>query len=127
MNIDERFTEIADTVTETIGKWYFTVISLVLLAIWAMYGMLFLSHWFTSPTWNFPLNTITTVGEWFMEGLVLAAANRVERRNQELQRRHTEIQASQQVMLEKIERLIEREEAELQRLEIDLGQERTHP
>lgn len=30
-------------------------------------------------------------------------------------------------MLEKIERLIEREEAELQRLEIDLGRERTHP
>jgi uncharacterized membrane protein len=98
MSIDEKFTNIADKVTETVGRWFFTVISFMLLMIWILYGMLFIANWFTSATWNFPLNTITTVGEWFMEGLILAAANRVERRNN--------------MLLEKIESLAEKIEAE---------------
>lgn len=123
MNIDERFTEIADRVTEYVGRWWFTVISLALLIAWIIYGILFIPAWFTSTTWNFPANSITTLGEWFMEGLILAAANRVERRNQELQRRHAEIQAGQQVILEKIEKLVESEEADLR----EIMQERAHP
>lgn len=81
MNIDERFTEIADTVTETIGKWYFTVISLVLLIGWIAYGIIAIPGWFTSNAWNFPINSVSTITEFFFELWILAAANRVERRN----------------------------------------------
>ncbi len=82
--LDERFEAEADLLTYTVGKWWFTTLSFVLLVCWVLYGALVLAPrvpgWFTSAQWNFPLNTITTVGEWFCEGLILAAANRVQRR-----------------------------------------------
>jgi uncharacterized membrane protein len=88
--IDERFTAIADKVSEGLGAWWFTVVSLIVLFLWILYGAFILSHltsaWFTSSQWNFPLNTITTVGEWFIGALVAAAANRVERRHELLLR-----------------------------------------
>jgi uncharacterized membrane protein len=88
--IDERFTAIADKVSEGLGAWWFTVVSLIVLVLWILYGLFILSHitsaWFTSSQWNFPLNTITTVGEWFIGALVAAAANRVERRHELLLR-----------------------------------------
>ncbi len=39
----------------------------------------FLPAWFTSSTWNFPLNTITTLAELYIGFLVAAATNRAER------------------------------------------------
>lgn len=89
--LDERFTRAADKVSEALGSWWFSFLSLLLLIGWILYGALALSvqlhnEWFTSQQWNFPLNTITTVGEWFIGALVAAAANRVERRHEQLLR-----------------------------------------
>jgi uncharacterized membrane protein len=88
--LDERFTHTADKVSEALGSWWFSFLSLLLLIAWTLYGALVLGtqihDWFTSQAWNFPLNTITTVGEWFITALVAAAANRVERRHNQLLR-----------------------------------------
>lgn len=111
MNLDEKFTDLADHISEFVGKWWFTTFSLIALTIWAIYGAAIVSQhvadWFTSNQWNFPLNTVTTVGEWFLEGLVLAAANRAERRNRELH--------------ELLLRLVRHEEQEVVAIEEKLG------
>lgn len=82
--IDERFTQIADVVTFIVGKWYFSAISFVILIIWIIYGIFAIPNWFTSPTWNFPVNAVTTLAELWLAFFTLAAANRVERRNQDI-------------------------------------------
>ena len=85
MGINERFTDLADKISTVLGDWKFSVISFGILGLWTIYGAVIIAHqtadWFTSQQWNFPLNTITTVGEWFIGALVAAAANRVERHN----------------------------------------------
>lgn len=93
---DERFTDFADAVSELVSKWEFTTISFLLLIVWIAIGAFVIrGDWFTSTTWNFPLNTITTVGEWFLEGFILISTARVEKRNRQLQEQHT-------LLLEKI-------------------------
>jgi uncharacterized membrane protein len=88
--LDERFTIASDKISESLGSWWFSFLSLLLLIGWILYGALVISlqvhDWFTSAQFNFPLNTITTVGEWFIGALVAAAANRVERRHEQLLR-----------------------------------------
>jgi ABC-type multidrug transport system fused ATPase/permease subunit len=82
-HLNDRFTALADLVSTLVGMWFWSALSLVLLLLWVGWGILLIPHWFTASAWNFPLNTITTVGEWFMEGLIAAAANRVERRSRQ--------------------------------------------
>ena len=85
--LNERFTDLADRISTFLGDWKFSVISFAILGLWTVYGILVIAHqttdWFTSQQWNFPLNTITTVGEWFIGALVAAAANRSERHNRQ--------------------------------------------
>lgn len=111
--VDDLFTRFADQVSEQVGKWWFSVVSLVILSAWTLYGALVIgpqvADWFSSPQWNFPLNTITTVGEWFLGAFIAAAANRVERRNREMQQAHTQL-------LNDIRRWVEREEREIEAL-----------
>jgi uncharacterized membrane protein len=118
--INDRFTEVADRVTTAVGQWWFTVLSLALLVAWVAYGVVVIrqvtADWFTSQQWNFPLNTITTVGEWFMEGLVLAAANRVERRNRALQQHSKALEERIDAVVEGMARLLEVDHREHGRL-----------
>jgi uncharacterized membrane protein len=104
--LNERFTQFADLITEAVGKWWFTVVSLILLIAWIIYGIVAIPGWFTSAAWNFPANSITTLGEWFMEGLILAAANRVERRN-------THLLECLLSLIQKVDTVVEKEEQEL--------------
>lgn len=107
MDLNDRFTDLADFVSECVSHWLFTAISLVVLAIWITYGIYEIPGWFTSATWNFPLNTITTVGEWFLEGFVLLSTMRLERRSRELQLN----------MLDLLKKIAAEEEQELDILE----------
>lgn len=108
--IDDLFTSFADAVTEFVGKWWFTAFSTLALLCWIGYGLFVLApslpSWFTSNAWNFPLNTITTVGEWFLEGLVLAAANRVEHRHTQVLHRIERLEEQHAHVLSHIERLV---------------------
>jgi uncharacterized membrane protein len=73
-----------------IGAW------LLAVAIWIALGFMFpslwttskfLPDWFTSTSWNFPLNTVTTLAELYIGFLVAAAANRTERADKRLLQR----------------------------------------
>jgi uncharacterized membrane protein len=74
--INDKFKERADRVSEWLGRWWFSTVSLLVLALWTAYGAAIISQqvhdWFTSPQFNFPLNTITTVAEWFIGALTAA-------------------------------------------------------
>ena len=93
-NMDERFTKFADHFSELMGRWQTFLICLVAIIIWFVWGPF--AHW--SDTWQLSINTPTTIAELFQEIIILAAANRVERRNR--------------MMLEKIANLAEKIESE---------------
>lgn len=91
--LNERFVLIADKVSwgmgtpTNIGFWIIAVL------VWFYLGYTrqelfargdFLPEWFTSNSWNFPLNTITTLAELYIGFLVAAAANRSERKLREM-------------------------------------------
>ena len=104
----ERFARIADAVSYGMGTP--TNISIWTLAIAAWFCLFafnpnlqntdFLPSWFTSNSFNFPLNTVTTVAELVIGFLIAAAANRVEKRNYELHQHMAKI-------LEHVEKLVE--------------------
>lgn len=93
-NINEKFTDIADKVSEQIGTWYVTVTSVILVFIWLALGPAF--HF--SNTWQLLVNTPTTIFELWIGFLLAAAANRSERNNKKLMEQ-------QQQLLEKIANL----------------------
>ena len=85
---DGLFLRIADRVSfgmgtpTNIGFW------LLAVAVWFALGLFlpslwtksqFLPAWFTSTSWNFPLNTVTTLAELYIGFLVAAATNRAEK------------------------------------------------
>lgn len=86
--LNEKFLALADAVSFGMGtptNIFFWVLAVL---IWFGLGALrqdlfthanFLPAWFTSPAWNFPLNTITTLAELYIGFLVAAATNRAER------------------------------------------------
>lgn len=85
--VNRAFTRTTDAITWDLGLWPATVLATCALVWWIGYGVLNIGHnWFTSPEWNFPLNTFTTLCEFYFELWILSAANRGERRN----RRHIE-------------------------------------
>ena len=124
MNLNERFTNIADRVSEYLGAWWFTIASLLILALWFVYGATVIAGqapgWFTSNQFNFPLNTITTVGEWFIGALVAAAANRVERRNREQTAKMEDLEERIDTLVEGMAKLLEVDHVEHGRLLRDL-------
>lgn len=86
-SFNDRFVDFADKVSYGIGTplnigfWLFIVI------IW--FGLFvinpnlgnknFMPDWFTSTSFNFPLNTVTTLMELYIGFLVAAATNRAQR------------------------------------------------
>lgn len=108
--INEQFTDIADMISEGMGKWWVTVISVIIVLIWLISGPFF--HF--SDTWQLIINTPTTILEMWIGFLIAAAANRVEKRNREL---HEQMFKLEQTVLS----LVQKEEQELEQIEHDLG------
>lgn len=86
--INEKFLALADAVSFGMGTPTNILFWVLAVVIWFGLGALrqdlfasnnFLPSWFTSPAWNFPLNTITTLAELYIGFLVAAATNRAER------------------------------------------------
>jgi low affinity Fe/Cu permease len=78
--INERFTDLADIISEGMGKWWVTAISIVLVLLWLAAGPFM--HF--SDTWQLIVNTPTTLLELWIGFLLAAATNRVERRHDAL-------------------------------------------
>lgn len=86
--INRRFLKLADAVSFGMGTPTNIFFWLLAVLVWFILGVTqqklftegrFLPGWFTSNSWNFPLNTITTLVELYIGFLVAAAANRSER------------------------------------------------
>jgi len=78
------FQRIADSVSYGMGTPTNIIIWILLVETWIALGPYlakhnFLSAWFTSNGFNFPLNTITTIAELCIGFLVGASSNRSER------------------------------------------------
>lgn len=86
--INKRFLRFADAVSFGMGTPTNILFWILAVVIWFYLGVTqkelfargkFLPEWFTSNSWNFPLNTITTLLELYIGFLVAAATNRAER------------------------------------------------
>lgn len=73
------FLRMADKVSYGMGTPTNILIWMGLVGMWFAYGIFFVPNWFTSNSWNFPLNTITTLAELYIGFLVAASSNRSER------------------------------------------------
>ena len=87
-SLNEKFLKLADAVSFGMGTPTNIIFWILAVAVWFWLGATrqnlfqdgsFLPTWFTSPAWNFPLNTITTLAELYIGFLVAAATNRAER------------------------------------------------
>lgn len=87
--MNKKFVAITDTVSYFVGTPGNIIFWIVVVGIWVFLGFSFpslflntnfLPTWFTSTSWNFPLNTVTTLLELYIGFLVAAAANRSEKR-----------------------------------------------
>lgn len=86
-SFNDRFVNFADKVSYGIGTplnigfWVFAMV--VWFAIFIIHPALaeknFMPAWFTSTSFNFPLNTVTTLLELYVGFLVAAATNRAQR------------------------------------------------
>lgn len=78
------FQRIADMVSYGMGTPTNIIIWLLAVGTWIAFGPYiaghnFLPNWFTSNSFNFPLNTVTTIAELYIGFLVGASSNRSER------------------------------------------------
>lgn len=83
--LNERFTDLADIISEGMGKWWVSMIAALLIILWTLYCMFTQgTGWWYGLFYNMPLNLCTTIAELFIGFLIAAAANRVERRHDQL-------------------------------------------
>ena len=78
------FQKIADRVSFAMGTPTNIIIWLLAVGTWIAFGPYIAGHnflpaWFTSNSFNFPLNTVTTIAELYIGFLVGASSNRSER------------------------------------------------
>ena len=78
------FQKLADTVSYAMGTPANIVFWLLAVGLWIALGPFIAGHnflpgWFTSQSFNFPLNTVTTIAELYIGFLVGASTNRSER------------------------------------------------
>lgn len=112
--LNERFVDLADMVSEGMGTPLNIILWLLAVIAWfvlfathpQLQNTSFLPSWFTSNSFNFPLNSITTLAELYIGFLVAAAANRVEKHNKALQEQQMKI-------IQHIESTAEEEEKEV--------------
>jgi uncharacterized membrane protein len=86
--VNDHFVGIADRVSYAMGTWQNIVVWVILVGTWFAFGPYLANHsilptWFTSNSFNFPLNTVTTIAELYIGFLVGASTNRTERHNRE--------------------------------------------
>lgn len=115
--LNDQFTDFADMISEGMGQWWVSVVSAILIIGWTLYCIGTQGPgWWYGTFYNLPLNLVTTVIELFVGFLIAAAANRVEKRNKELQ----EIQVS---ILKHIEQIAGGEDEEIKQIEQEVKQE----
>jgi hypothetical protein len=95
--VNDHFVGIADRVSYAMGTWQNILVWIVLVGTWFAFGPYLASHsilpaWFTSNSFNFPLNTVTTIAELYIGFLVGASTNRTERHNREQADRMEELE-----------------------------------
>jgi hypothetical protein len=78
------FQKVADKVSYAMGTPTNILIWLLAVGTWIALGPYIAGHsflpgWFTSNSFNFPLNTVTTIAELYIGFLVGASSNRSER------------------------------------------------
>jgi low affinity Fe/Cu permease len=78
------FQRVADRVSYAMGTPTNIIIWIIAVGTWIAMGPYiaghdFLPEWFTSNSFNFPLNTVTTIAELYIGFLVGASSNRSER------------------------------------------------
>lgn len=78
--LNERFTDIADKISEGMGYWWVFLLSVIAVAVWLFSGPVF--HF--SDTWQLIINTPTTILEMWIGFLLAAAANRSEKRTKDI-------------------------------------------
>ena len=96
------FDRLADKVSYGMGTPLNIIIWIVIIGAWTFIfaaGIVstdatFLPKWVSSPTWNFPVNTGTSIAELYIGFLVAAAANRNERTARELNKAQAEMIAA---------------------------------
>ena len=116
-SLDERFTDLADIISEGMGRWWVSVVSAILIIGWTFYCLATQGHgWWYGTFYNLPLNLVTTVIELFVGFLIAAAANRVEKRNKELQE-------TQIAILTHIEQLTNSDDKKIKQIEHEVKQE----
>jgi uncharacterized membrane protein len=83
--MNDKFTDLADLVSEQMGKWYVSFIAFLLVTAWTIYCISTQgSGWWYGTFYNLPLNLVTTLAELWIGFLLAAAANRTEKRNRQL-------------------------------------------
>lgn len=110
--LNEIFLKIADKVSYGMGTPLNIILWIVAVCIWIAYGPViatssFLPAWFTSNSFNFPLNTVTTLAELYIGFLVAAAANRSERANKKLARDNYELTQKVEHMMLQQDQMLE--------------------
>jgi low affinity Fe/Cu permease len=78
------FQRLADKVSFGMGTPTNIIVWIIAVAAWIALGPIVAKHnfmpaWFTSNSFNFPLNTVTTIAELYIGFLVGASSNRSER------------------------------------------------
>src|SRR6478752_3262764 len=86
--VNDHFVSVADRVSYAMGTWQNILVWIILVGAWFAFGPYLAHHsilpaWFTSNSFNFPLNTVTTIAELYIGFLVGASTNRTERHNRE--------------------------------------------
>jgi low affinity Fe/Cu permease len=101
--LNEQFTNIADTISEGAGRWWVTLIFFILIVIWALLG----PTYDYSDTWQLIVNTSTTIITSFLCLFTLAAANRTEKRNWELHQNMMNIMKNVEILVKEEQKDIE--------------------
>lgn len=91
----EFFQRLADKISYILTTWQNFVFWVVLTTLWVALGPVIAQHnfmpeWFTSTSFNFPLNTITTLAELFIGFLLGVNAVRIQKQQDEHQKQQTE-------------------------------------
>jgi low affinity Fe/Cu permease len=113
-----RFQRTADRVSFLMGTPTNIVIWIIAVGAWIALGPIVAQHnfmpgWFTSNSFNFPLNTVTTIAELYIGFLVGASSNRSERnlemtlgRLEQLENGTSTLLAGGRTVLDEVEGLI---------------------
>jgi hypothetical protein len=118
---ESRFLRIADAVSTGMGSPLNIALWAAATIAWIMAFVInpdlqnsnFLPSWFTSNSFNFPLNSISTLAELFIGFLIAAAANRVEKRNYDLHQTMARMLAHLEVLTEAVKSEVDHEDGEL--------------